>query len=473
MQLLRLVPRRDGVTGAFDLRAETPCQPVPQAWPQPGDLARPFQTSGTTAQPKMVPLTQAEVMARSRAQPINGADRCLFVPPIYTAGAMAHSMLAPIAVGACIGFPRDVAQVALLDALADLGITYFSANPTVFVSLLERLAERPSKQFTSLRFIRSAGNALTEALQLRVEEAFRVPVIQGYGLSETGTIAGNPLPPGRRKHGSVGLSAGPEIAIASESGERLGSNLTGEIIVRSPGVMSGYENDPGADRDAFRDGWFRTGDLGHIDEDGYLFVTGRIKEIINRGGFKVSPAEVDAVLLRHPDVLDAAAFGVHHPTLGEDVAAAAVIRDQGKISPQQLREFALEHLAPYKVPSTIMFVVTLPRNATRKIDRSALARDLEFALCRDFVPPRNAQEDLVAAIFAEVLGIDRVGANDNFFALGGDSLRGMQVITRVNLARGSNLTVASLFRWPTVADFAARIRPDGLAQVQSSPFTPA
>jgi acyl carrier protein len=298
-------------------------------------------------------------------------------------------------------------------------------------------------------------------------------VIQGYGLSETGTIAGNPLPPGRRKHESVGLSAGPEIAIASESGERLGSNLTGEIIVRSPGVMSGYENDPGADRDAFRDGWFRTGDLGHIDEDGYLFVTGRIKEIINRGGFKVSPAEVDAVLLRHPDVLDAAAFGVHHPTLGEDVAAAAVIRDQGKISPQQLREFALEHLAPYKVPSTIMFVVTLPRNATRKIDRSALARDLEFALCRDFVPPRNAQEDLVAAIFAEVLGIDRVGANDNFFALGGDSLRGMQVITRVNLALGSNLTVAGLFRWPTVADFAARIRPDGLAQVQSSPFTPA
>jgi len=237
--------------------------------------------------------------------------------------------------------------------------------------------------------------------------------------------------------------------------------------------MSGYENDPGADRDAFRDGWFRTGDLGHIDEDGYLFVTGRIKEIINRGGFKVSPAEVDAVLLRHPDVLDAAAFGVHHPTLGEDVAAAAVIRDQGKISPQQLREYALEHLAAYKVPSTIKFVVALPRNVTRKIDRNALARDLEFALCRGFVPPRNAQEDLVAAIFAEVLGIDRVGANDNFFALGGDSLRGMQVITRVNLALGSNLTVESLFRWPTVADFAAGIRPDGLAQVRSSPFTPA
>jgi acyl carrier protein len=281
------------------------------------------------------------------------------------------------------------------------------------------------------------------------------------------------LPPGRRKHGSVGLSVGPEIAIAGESGERLGSNMTGEIVVRSPGVTSGYENDPGADRDAFRDGWFRTGDLGHLDEDGYLFVTGRIKEIINRGGFKVSPAEVDAALLRHPDVVDAAAFGVDHPTLGEDVAAAVVIRDHGKISPQQLREFALEHLAAHKVPSTIVFVPALPRNAARKTDRKALARDLESALCRGFVPPRNAQEELVATLFAQVLGVERVGAHDNFFDLGGDSLRGMRVITRVNQALGSNLVVASLFRWPTVADLAAAITAGGLAQDRSSPVPPA
>lgn len=473
LQLLRLVSRGDGVPGAFDLRVETPGHSVLQAWPQPQDLAILFQTSGTTAQPKTVPLTQAQVMARSRAQPITSDDVCLFVPPMYTAGAMAHSMLAPLAAGARIAFPRGPGEVALLDAMEGLEVTYFSANPAVFASLLERLAERPSNRFASLRFIRSAGSALTSTLQVRVEEAFRVPVIQGYGISEVGTIAGNPLPPGRRKHGSVGLSVGPEIAIAGDSGERLSSNMTGEIVVRSPGVTSGYENDPGADRDAFRDGWFRTGDLGHLDEDGYLFVTGRIKEIINRGGFKVSPAEVDVALLRHPDVVDAAAFGVDHPTLGEDVAAAVVIRDRGKISPQQLREFALEHLAAYKVPSTIVFVPALPRNAARKTDRKALARDLESALCRSFVPPRNAQEELVATLFAQVLGVERVGVNDNFFDLGGDSLRGMRVITRVNQALGSNLVVASLFRWPTVADLAAAITAGGLAQDRSAPVSPA
>lgn len=473
LQLLRLVPRRDGVAGAFDLSTEAPCKPVVQAWPPSHDVAMLFQTSGTTAQPKTVPLTQAQVTARSRAQPIDSGDVCLFVPPMYTAGAMAHSMLSPLAAGARIGFPRGPGEVALLDALEALGVTYFCANPAVFASLLERLAERPSNRFPTLRFIRSSGSALTSALQLRVEEAFRVPVIQGYGISEVGTIAGNPLPPGRRKHGSVGLSVGPEIAIAGESGERLSSNMTGEIVVRSSGVTSGYENDPGADRGAFRDGWFRTGDLGHLDEDGYLFVTGRIKEIINRGGFKVSPAEVDAALLRHPDVLDAAAFGVDHPTLGEDVAAAVVTRDHGKISPQQLREFALEHLAAYKVPSTIVFVPALPKNAARKTDRRALARNLESALCRGFVPPRNTQEEFVATLFAQVLGVDRVGANDNFFDLGGDSLRGMRVITRVNQALGSNLVVASLFRWPTVADFAAAITAGGLAQDRSSRVPPA
>jgi oxalate---CoA ligase len=472
LQVLRLVRRSDDVAGAFDLRFETKRAPVPHEWPQLDDVAILFQTSGTTAQPKTVPLTQAQVIARSRTQPITGADRCLFVPPMYTAGAMAHTLLAPIAAGASIGFPRAHGKFALLEALEELEITYFSANPAVLASLLKQLAERPSTRPNALRFIRSAGSALTAALQLRVEEAFGVPVIQGYGTTEAGTVAGNPLPPGRREPGSVGLSVGPQIAIADENGEHLGPKLTGEIVVRSPGVMSGYENDRDANRDAFRDGWLRTGDLGHLDDDGYLFLTGRIKEIINRGGFKVSPAEVDAALLRHPDVVDAAAFGVNHPTLGEDVAAAVVIRDQGKISPRQLREFAFGLLAPYKIPSTIVFVSMLPRNATRKIDRSALGRDLRHALRKSFVAARNAEEALVASIIAEVLGIDRVGAEDNFFELGGDSLRGAQVILRVNAALGSNLAVESLFQWPIVADFAAAVPVDPCNRDGPPPLTP-
>ena len=472
LQLLRLVPRSNDAAGAFDLRVETARPPVRQTWPRPDDVAIVFQTSGTTARPKTVPLTQAQVMARCRAQPIDGADRCLFASPMYTPGAMAHTMLAPIATGASIGFPQSPGEAALLEALEDLGITYFCTNPTVLDSLLERLAERPSTRPTALRFIRSAASPLTATLQLRVEQAFGVPVIQGYGSCEAGTIAGNPLPPGRRKHGSVGLSAGPEITIADENGKPLGPNLTGEIVVRSRGVMSGYENNADANRDAFRDDWCRTGDLGHLDDDGYLFLTGRIMELINRGGFKVSPAEVDDALLRHPDVVDVAAFGVPHPTLGEDVAAAAVVRSQGQVTPQQLREFALERLAAYKVPSTIVFVATLPRNATRKIDRNALARDLADTLRQRFVAPRNVQEQRVASIFAEVLGIDRVGADDNFFELGGDSLRGVQVIARVNAALGSDLAVESLFRWPTVADFAAAVPADRRGESHLPQLTP-
>jgi acyl carrier protein len=221
--------------------------------------------------------------------------------------------------------------------------------------------------------------------------------------------------------------------------------------------MSGYEGDPEASRDAFRDGWLRTGDLGYRDEDGYLFLVGRVKELVDRGGFKVSPAEIDAALMRHPDIAEAAAFGVPHPRLGEDLAVAVVLRAGRAVSPQQLREFALAALAPHKVPTTFALVATLPRNARRKVDRAALARDHAAASRREFVPPRTAQESLVAAVFAEVLGIERVGADDNFFELGGDSLRGTQAVMRIAEALGVRLAVPDLFRWPVAGDLAAAI----------------
>ena len=172
-------------------------------------------------------------------------------------------------------------------------------------------------------------------------------------MSEAGSIAQNPLPPAPRKSGSVGVSAGPDIAIVDDGGAFVGPDVAGEIVVRGPGTMSGYEDDPDANRRAFHEGWFRTGDSGHLDAEGYLFITGRIKEIINRGGMKVAPAEIDEALMRHPAVADAVAFGVPHPTLGEDVAAAVVVRESATVSVQELREFAFVHLAPHKVPSTI------------------------------------------------------------------------------------------------------------------------
>jgi hypothetical protein len=232
----------------------------------------------------------------------------------------------------------------------------------------------------------------------------------------------------------------------------------GEILVRGPAVMLGYENDPEANRLAFHEGWFRTGDLGHLDPDGYLYITGRIKEMINRGGLKVAPAEVDAAFLRHPAVQDAATVGIPHPSLGEDVAIAVILRPEATISARELRTWALAQLAPFKVPTSVVFVRDFPRNALGKVRRAVLAESLDGALRPTFVPPRNADEIFVAGIFAALLAQSGVGALDNFFELGGDSLRAAQVLARVAAETGVELVPAVLFESPTVEQFALRLR---------------
>jgi acyl-CoA synthetase (AMP-forming)/AMP-acid ligase II len=479
MQVVRLTPRGGGEAGTFDLRAETVRPTVAPVPAMPEDVAIVFQTSGTTATPKLIPVTQAQLVARAWAQPIDAADRSLMVAPMFAAGPVAHSMLSPIAAGASIAFPDGIDEAAILRAIAELRPTCFSANPALLRALAERRASETPPSSHALRYIRTAGSPLPESLQRQAEQMWGVPVIQGYGISEAGTVAGNPLPPRQRKADSVGVSVGPPFAIVDEGGADVGPGATGEVVVRGPGVMSGYEGDPEANRTAFRDGWLRTGDLGYRDGDGYLFLVGRVKELVDRGGFKVSPAEVDAALMRHPDVAEAAAFGVPHPRLGEDLAMAVVVRAGRTVSPQQLREFALSELAPHKVPTSFVFVAALPRNARRKVDRAALARDHATAARDEFVAPRTAEEALVVASFAAVLGIDRVGVGDNFFALGGDSLRGAQAIARIGDALGLDLAVSNLFRWPVAGDLAAAIaqgqcaHSDPLPPLQRQPATRA
>ncbi len=469
--LLRLASVAHAPAGAITLRAETARTPVPESVPSPDDLAIVFHTSGTTSKPKVVPVTHAQLLARSRAQPIDRSDRCLFVAPNFTAGAFAHSLLSPLAAGAAIGFPDGAQSDELLDALHHLSITYFAANPALLESLRER-AVRRKKMPPTLRFIRSSSIALPPEQQRRLEAAFDVPVVQAYGMSEAGTIAQNPLPPAPRKSGSVGISAGPDIAIVDDSGAFVEANVAGEIVVRGPGTMSGYENDPDASRRAFHEGWFRTGDSGHLDAEGYLFITGRIKEIINRGGMKVPPAEIDEALMRHPAVADAVAFSVSHPTLGEDIAAAVVVRDSATVSVRELREFAFADLAPHKVPSTIVCVPHLPRTAAGKVNRSRLANDLHASLRAGYVAPRDPCEALVARIIAEVLHIERVGVDDNFFEIGGDSIRGARVTARVNAATGSSLGSDALFRMPIVAHYAAALASAAPSRLGAPPLAP-
>jgi aryl carrier-like protein len=222
--------------------------------------------------------------------------------------------------------------------------------------------------------------------------------------------------------------------------------------------MVGYEGDSARNGEALVDGWFRTGDLGHFDADGYLYLTGRIKELINRGGQKVSPQEVDAVFLRHAAVREAVTFALPHPSLGEDVATAVVLHEPGSTTAAALRDFAASQLLPYKVPSSVLLVVDLPRNAAGKVARERLADALHPALDPAFVAPRNHEEALVADAFAAVLSLAQVGALDHFFHCGGDSLRGAQVLSRLQLRTGVGLDIRTLFEAPTVEQLATRLR---------------
>jgi acyl carrier protein len=251
---------------------------------------------------------------------------------------------------------------------------------------------------------------------------------------------------------------GTEVKILRDDKEASLDEAIGEILVRGPSVMRGYEDDAEANQLAFRDGWFRTGDLGWIDGDGYLFITGRLRELINRGGVKVSPSEVDLALMQHPGVREAATFAVPHPSLGEDVVTAIVLHERGSTSVHALRAYALQHLLPYKVPSSVVLVDEIPRNSLGKVSRGALRDRLADDLRADYVAPRNEEEALVAAIFAELFDLPRVGALDHYFRLGGDSLQAAQVLARVVDRCGVEMEMSVLFESPTVAELADRLR---------------
>jgi thioesterase domain-containing protein/acyl carrier protein len=243
-----------------------------------------------------------------------------------------------------------------------------------------------------------------------------------------------------------------------DAGNFLNAGQSGEIVIRGANVTLGYENNPTANQSAFTDGWFRTGDEGVMDAHGYLSITGRLKEMVNRGGEKVVPREVDEALLDHPDVVQAVAFAVPHPTLGEDLAAAVIVRDQSPVTEKELREFAFARLADYKVPSQVVLVDEIPKGPTGKLQRIGLAEKLAAKLNADFVPPRNSLEAALAKSWAELLGLDRVGIYDNFFALGGDSLTATAVLLDIEKLVGKELHPAVLFQAPTIEQLADRLQ---------------
>jgi acyl-CoA synthetase (AMP-forming)/AMP-acid ligase II len=459
-------PPFDGASPAT-AQAEPPLDPQADLWPgspaQAGDIALLLHTSGTTARPKLVPLSQANLVASAcniaAHLALSPADQGLNVMPLFHIHGLVGSLLATLAAGGSVVCTPGFDEARFFGWVAEFEPSWYSAVPTMHQAVLAQAdayrALAPAHRF---RFVRSSSAALPAAVLHRLQAALQAPVVEAYGMTEAShQMASNPVAAGAQMPGSVGVAAGVELCVLGPQGQAMGAGAVGEVAVRGAGVMRGYENNPQANAEAFHDGWFRTGDLGRLDAQGRLFIAGRVKEIVNRGGEKLSPREVDDALLEHPAVAQAAAFGVPHASLGEDLAAAVVLRAGAALDEATLRAFLFERLADFKVPSRIVFVERIPTGATGKVQRQALHQALGGALARQFVAPATPHEWDVESIFREVLGCGPVGVHDNFFALGGDSLRGARVVARVNALFGLNLPVIALFRHPSIAELVAAL----------------
>ena len=380
--VLRLIPDADGPAGGFAIAGTETGNPARPGLAETDDIALLLHTSGTTSRPKLVPLTHANLAAS--AAHIGGTlalapdDRCLNIMPLFHIHGLIAAVLSSLAAGGSVYCTPGFNALRFFAWLEAARPTWYTAVPTMHQAILARAGRNAEALAASrLRFIRSSSSSLPPQVMAELEATFRCPVIESYGMTEAShQMASNPLPPRERKPGSVGPAAGPEVAIMAQNGDMLGSDTEGEIVIRGPNVTAGYENNPDANRDAFAHGWFHTGDQGVMDADGYVRVTGRLKEIINRGGEKISPREVDEVLMDFPAIAQVVTFAMPHDKLGEEVAAAVVLREGRQASEQEIRAFAAGRLADFKVPRKVLIIDEIPKGATGKLQRIGLAAKL-------------------------------------------------------------------------------------------------
>lgn len=382
--VLALRPRASGPAGLFHLDASA-LPPAAATTPGPAEAADPalvLHTSGTTARPKIVPLTAGNLAASARhiaaTLALSPADVCLNVMPLFHIHGLVAAVLSSLAAGAGVCCTPGFNAFKFGEWLQQVRPTWYTAVPTMHQAILMRMRARPeAARAAGLRFVRSSSASLPPQVMAELEEVFGAPVVEAYGMTEAAhQMASNPLPPRPRKPGAVGLAAGPEVAILDEGGTVLPRGAVGEVAIRGPNVTPGYDNNPAANASAFTNGWFRTGDQGRFDEEGYLFLTGRLKEQINRGGEKISPLEVDVVLLDHPGVAQAVTFAIPHEVLGEEVGAVVVPRPGERVTEQEVRDFAAARLAAFKVPRRVLVMDDVPKGATGKVQRIGLAQKL-------------------------------------------------------------------------------------------------
>jgi acyl-CoA synthetase (AMP-forming)/AMP-acid ligase II/thioesterase domain-containing protein len=449
--VLRIHPR--DAAGDFDLVTSSPVgtEPAGHAEPGLGDTALLLHTSGTTSKPKLVVLSSANLCASARhiaaTLALGPDDRCLNIMPLFHIHGLVAALLSSLHAGASVVCTDGVYGSGFFDWMREFRPTWYTAVPTMHQAIVSR-ADANSGVIADvpLRFIRSSSASLPPTVLSALEAAFHAPVIEAYGMTEAShQMASNPLPPLVRKPGTVGRAAGPEVAIMDGKGTLVGPGEVGEVVIRGPNVTSGYADNPAANADAFVHGWFRTGDQGVLDEDGYLRLIGRLKELINRGGEKISPREVDEALLAHPAVAQAVAFAIPHAQLGEDVGAAVEVRAGTAITSSELRAFAAGRLAPFKVPRTVVIVDTIPKGPTGKLQRIGLAGRLGIAPLDDrattseHVAPRTALETRIAEIWSGMFPGEEIGVRTRFESLGGDSLLAVRMLAAVSDAIGRDV----------------------------------
>ena len=385
--LIELLPTPERGAGSFELNMGAFLSGTPSACAlpgpaQPSDVALVLHTSGTTSRPKIVPLTHTNVCASARnianTTHFSADDVGLNIMPLFHIHGLIAGILAPLSRGSAVSCTPGFNALKFFGWMDEVKPTWYTAVPTMHQTIVSRsgnnadiIARNP------LRFVRSSSSSLPPQVLAELEAVFKAPVIEAYGMTEAAhQMACNPLPPGQRKPGTVGLAAGPEVGIMDEEGTLLATGAIGEIVIRGDNVTPGYERNDKANAEAFTQGWFRTGDQGSIDAEGYIALTGRLKEIINRGGEKISPREVDEVLMDHPAIAQVVTFGMPHDKLGEEVAVVVVLREGKQATEREIRDFASQKLADYKVPKKILFMNEIPKGATGKLQRIGLAQKL-------------------------------------------------------------------------------------------------
>lgn len=430
------------------------------------DVALLLNTSGTTTRPKTVPLTHANLAQSAhniaRTLALDVSDCCLNVMPLFHIHGLVGALLSSLRAGASIACCPGFSAGDFFTWMGEIQPTWYTAVPTMHQAVLSRAGSHQAViEASRLRFVRSSSAALAPRVMEDLSALFHAPVVESYGMTEAShQMASNPVTAGRQKPGSVGLPAGPEMAVVDADGRRQPAGQIGEVVIRGRTVTRGYENNPAANAEAFTGGWFHTGDQGYFDDEGYLFLTGRLKELINRGGEKIAPREIEEALLRHPGIDQAIAFAVPDNRLGEDVGAAVVLKPGAALEARDIREIVAGSLADFKIPRVVRILDELPKGPTGKLQRIGLADVLGISsptvpAVRSPITPRTRIERDLARLWCEMLKISEIGVEDDFFLCGGDSLAATELLLHCSDLLGVDIAVVDFVERPTIGGMIA------------------